>query len=89
MGAENIDEGIALCRADVGGLQFDKLPPEVLEEGVPRLRKVLPEVTLLAAGGINETNAAHHAVTGVNALVTASLFSPKPIDIIVKIESIP
>lgn len=86
--AERIEDGIALCRAGVDGLQFDKLTPEALLEGTPRLREIAPSVTLLAAGGINETNAALYAATGVDALVTTSLFTAKPIDIGVKIEQV-
>ncbi|KPU42916.1 nicotinate-nucleotide pyrophosphorylase [Oxobacter pfennigii] len=84
--AESMEEAIALCKAGVDGIQFDKLPPEVLSEGVPQLQEISPSVTLLASGGINETNAALYAVTGVDALVTTSLFTAKPIDIGAKIE---
>lgn len=83
---ENMEEAAALCRAGVDGLQFDKLPPEILAEGLPGLREILPDAILLAAGGITEDNAARYAVTGVNGLVTTSLFSAKPIDIGVKID---
>ena len=86
--AESIDEGIALCKAGVDGIQFDKLAPGVLKDGVPKLRAAAPNATLLAAGGINETNAAAYAATDVDALVTTSLFSAKPIDIGVKIEAV-
>ena len=84
--AESISDGIALCHAGVDGLQIDKLSIEALLEGVPTLRQIAPSVTLLTAGGITEANAAHYAVTGVDALVTTSLFSAKPIDIGVLIE---
>lgn len=85
---ESIDEGMMLCAAGADGLQFDKLPAQMLAEGVPRLRAAFPGVTLLAAGGIHEGNAALYAATGVNALVTTSLFSAKPIDVGVRMEPI-
>jgi molybdenum transport protein len=50
------------------------------------MRNINPSVTLLAAGGINESNATKYAMTGVDALVTTSLFNAKPIDIGVNIE---
>lgn len=84
--AESITDGVAMCKAGADGIQFDKLSSEVLSEGVPLLRSINPSVTLLAAGGINESNAAEYAMTGVDALVTTSLFSAKPIDIGVNIE---
>lgn len=86
--AESITDAAAMCKAGADGIQFDKLSPEALSEGIPLLRKINPHVTLLAAGGINESNAAKYAMTGVDALVTTSLFSAKPIDIGVKIEPV-
>lgn len=78
---DSIEEGITLCRAGVDGLQFDKMPPETLAEGIPYLRDAAPTVTVFAAGGIHEGNAARYAATGADVLVTTSLFSAKPIDV--------
>ncbi|WP_037373319.1 ModD protein [Anaerovorax odorimutans] len=86
--ATSIDEAAKLCEAGVDGIQFDKLTHEVLKEGVPKLRNISPNVLILAAGGINEKNAKEYAKTGVNAIVTTSLYQAKPIDIGVKIEKI-
>jgi len=83
--AENMEDAIALCKAGIDGIQFDKLSPDTLAKGVPLLREIAPNVTLLAAGGITESNAAKYAATGVDALVTTSLYTAKPIDIGVKI----
>ena len=82
--AESIEDGIALCRGGVDGLQFDKLAPEVLKEGAARIRELDAKIALLAAGGINESNAALYAASGMDALVTTSLFSAKPVDMGVK-----
>lgn len=84
--AESLTDAIALCNAGVDGIQFDKLSPDALSEGVLLMRNINPSVTLLAAGGINESNATKYAMTGVDALVTTSLFNAKPIDIGVNIE---
>ena len=83
---DSIEEGITLCRAGVDGLQFDKMPPKTLSEGIPHLREIAPAVTVFAAGGIHEGNAARYAATGADVLVTTSLFSAKPIDVGVRIE---
>jgi molybdenum transport protein len=69
-----------LCRAGADCLQFDKLPPEELKDGVPKLRAVNPGVVLLAAGGIDEHNAADYAASGVDVLVMTGLFFAKPLD---------
>lgn len=86
--AASIEEGILLAKAGVDALQFDKLPPETLREGAPAIRAVHPGIILLAAGGITEENAAAYAQTGVDALVTTSLFSAKPIDMGVRIDAL-
>ncbi|ATW28596.1 ModD protein [Candidatus Formimonas warabiya] len=86
--ANSVEDGIKLCRAGVDGLQFDKLSPEVLCAAVPQLKAINPQLVLLAAGGITEKNLAEYAQTGVDGLVTTSLYSAKPIDIGVKITAL-
>ena len=75
------DEAALLCEAGVDGIQFDKTPANVLKETVAKLKKEFPKVVLLIAGGVNEKNAAEYAQTGIDGIVTTSLYSAKPIDI--------
>ena len=77
-----------LVRAGVDGIQFDKVPPCELHTLVPELRAIDPHVTLIAAGGINPTNAADYAATGVDGLVTTALFTAKPLDMSVRMSHI-
>ena len=70
-----------LCEAGADGIQFDKLSAPDLKEAVAALRADFPHIVCLSAGGINETNAAEYAATGVNGIVTTSLYSAEPIDI--------
>jgi len=86
--AHSVEDGIKLCRAGVDGLQFDKLPADVLGAAVPQLKAINPHLVILAAGGITEKNLAKYAQTGVDALVTTSLYSARPIDIGVKITAL-
>lgn len=74
-----------LCKAGVDGIQLDKLSSEKLSDLVPRLHAAYPSLILLAAGGITVENAQAIAQTGVNGLVTTSLYQAKPIDIGVKL----
>ncbi|WP_280528053.1 ModD protein [Castellaniella defragrans] len=74
----------ARCGADV--VQFDKVEPERLAQWCPCLRAEWPHLGLLAAGGIRADNAAAYAATGVDALVTSSLYFGPPADIGVRIE---
>ncbi|MGE4590791.1 ModD protein [Alcaligenes sp.] len=83
--AADLDEAYRAAQAGADVVQFDKVPPEILTQIVPALRKAHPNVTILAAGGIHAGNAASYATTGVNALVTSSLHYAKPADIGVKV----
>jgi molybdenum transport protein len=83
---DGIEEALALARAGIDGVQFDKVSPSQLREWVPRLRAVRPELTVLAAGGVTENNAAEYAATGVDALVTTAVYFGKPADLGTTIE---
>ena len=81
------EEAVMLLRAGADGIQFEKLKPEVLTGICERIYAEFPNAVLLAAGGINEDNAAAYAATGVNALVTSNVYNAKPVDISVKLEN--
>jgi len=76
----NTDEAIKLTQAGIDGVQFDKMPWKELQAAVRELRNINPNILILAAGGINEANAADYAQTGVNALVTSAAYFGKPVD---------
>lgn len=82
---DSVEYALRLCRAGVDCLQFDKLPPEELLAGSAELRAANPNVVLLAAGGIDEHNAAAYAASGVDVLVTTGLFFAKPLDMSVRL----
>ena len=73
-----------LVEAGVDGIQFDRVQPTELAALVPELRAIDPHVTLVAAGGINPSNAAEYAATGIDGIVTTSLFTAKPLDMSVR-----
>ncbi|CAB1130063.1 Putative pyrophosphorylase ModD [Candidatus Hydrogenisulfobacillus filiaventi] len=75
-----------LAGRGVDGIQFDKLPPEVLRTLVPELRKRDPGLRLFAAGGIRAANAGAYAATGVDALVTSVMYHAPPADLAVSLE---
>lgn len=85
---ESVEQALALCRAGVDGIQFDKLPIDQLKAVCDIIKGEYPGVTLLAAGGINETNVANYARINLDGIVTTSLYHAKPIDIGVRIEAI-
>ncbi|TEA80285.1 ModD protein [Allopusillimonas ginsengisoli] len=69
----------ARCGADV--IQFDKVEPAQLAQWCPLLRAEWPSLGLLAAGGIRQHNVAEYAASGVDALVTSSLYFGPPADV--------
>lgn len=86
--AESVEQALRLCEAGVDGIQFDKIPLEKLKVACNQIKATRPWVTLLAAGGINESNVSDYAQINLDGLVTSSLYHAKPIDIGVKIEKI-
>lgn len=77
-------QALRLAQAGVDGIQFDKVPVERLEGLVGELRAIDPHLTLIAAGGINPSNAASYAATGVDGMATTAPFSAKPLDMSVR-----
>lgn len=78
---DNIAEALPLAKAGVDGIQFDKVDPVRLAEYVKRIKSVNPAVTIIGAGGINESNIQEYAATGINAVATTSVYFGKPVDI--------
>jgi len=74
-------EAQAVARAGADGVQFDKVRPDDLHYWVQELKAEFPRLALLAAGGVNEANAAAYAATGVDALATSSIYFGKPADL--------
>ncbi|WP_374407500.1 ModD protein [Hydrogenophaga sp.] len=72
----------ALLAADSGadGVQIDKMSPAALAGLVPRLRAIRPELVIAAAGGVRPDNVVAYAATGVDVLVTSSLYGAPPAD---------
>lgn len=68
----------------VDGVQLDKLPADELTQLVGQLRSLDPRLTIIAAGGINASNAGEYASTGVDGLATTAPFTAKPIDMSVR-----
>ena len=78
------DEAMALVEAGVDGIQLEKLPPDEIVDLVKALRSINPNVTLVAAGGVNPQNAAAYAASGVDGLATTAPFTAKPVDMSVR-----
>ena len=75
------DLSLKLLGMGVDGIQIEKLSPEDLVTFCNTIRAEYPDALLLAAGGINEKNAAEYAHASINGIVTTSLYTAKPVDI--------
>lgn len=78
---ESMEEARDVAQAGVDGIQFDKVPCNKLAEFVKEVKEINPNITLIAAGGINVNNIEQYAGTGVDVIATSSLFHGKPLDI--------
>lgn len=81
----SIEEAIELSKAGVDGVQFDKTSAAELRGYVKTLKTINPQMVILAAGGINDHNVEEYAATGVDAVVTTTVYFGKPADFGVKI----
>ncbi len=86
--AENTEAAEKFLAAGADGIQFDKVKPAELKAACERLREKYPYASLTAAGGINEANVAEYAASGVDGVVTTSIYTAEPIDIGTKINRI-
>lgn len=86
--ANSYEEACEAARSGADIVQFDKVEPPELSSWCSSLRKEWPNLSLLAAGGINQDNVADYANSGVDALVTSSLYFGPPADIGVNIQPI-
>ena len=83
-----MEDAILMAKSGVDVLQIDKLPVDYLTEIIAKVKNINPDMGLIATGGININNIEDYAATGVDAVVTTSLYFGKPSDISVKIEPI-
>ena len=85
--AKTVADAEILANAGVDVVQLDKLPPDAVRGLVERTRQLDPSPLIIAAGGINEHNAAAYAATGCAALVTSAPYWARPVDVQVIIEA--
>lgn len=82
--ADDEAEALRFAKAGCDILQLDHFTPEAVKATVAALKAVNPKVLLLAAGGVNVTNARAYAAAGADVLVTSSVYFGAPFDIKMK-----
>lgn len=85
---DSLEESFRLAKAGVDGIQFDKVSFTNIKEGVKELKRKFPHVTVLVAGGINESNIEEFSDNNIDGIITSHLYSSKPLDCGTRIELI-
>lgn len=83
--ADNCIEAVRYSEMNIDGIQIDKADAAELKECIEKIKKKKPNIIILAAGGINESNAKEYAESGADVLVTTSVYFGKPVDMGVRI----
>ncbi|MGB9785095.1 MAG: ModD protein, partial [Fervidicoccaceae archaeon] len=65
-------------------VQFDRADPMRLKEWVREIRKSYPSASIGVGGGITIENAREYASSGVDVIVTSSMFRAPPLDLTTK-----
>jgi molybdenum transport protein len=86
--ADTREDALLIARSRVDIVQLDKIAPAELADIVTAIRAANPEILISAAGGINESNAAEYAATGIDIIVLSSVYFGKPSDIGVSIHPV-
>jgi molybdenum transport protein len=82
---EMLEDAQLLAKSGVDVIQFDKVTPAKLAVYVREVKNINHNCILLAAGGVTIDNCALYAQSGVNGIVTSSLYNARQLDMGVKI----
>ena len=72
--SESLEDAKRMLQLGADVIQMDKSVPETLAALVAYKREHHPHAAIIAAGGINRKNVVQYAQTGVDAIVTSSLY---------------
>jgi len=79
--ADTVEEALQIARSGADVVQLDKIAPDKLAGAVTMLRAENRDILISAAGGINDSNAAEYAATGIDIIVLSSVYFGRPADI--------
>ena len=82
--SESFEDAVWLLSNGADVVQMDKCTPETLRELVAYRDEHFPHAAVLAAGGINLSNAEAFAAAGVDGIVTSSLYQAGMADLTAK-----
>ncbi|BBO84814.1 ModD protein [Desulfosarcina ovata subsp. sediminis] len=74
-------QAMAIVRSGADAVQVDKMTPEEFSACASVCRQANPGICMIAAGGINGTNAAAYAKAGADVLVSSWIYFAPPADV--------
>jgi molybdenum transport protein len=85
--AHSMEEALIAANSGADVIQMDKSQQEIFSDCAGKCRAINPNICMIAAGAINDTNAAIYAKAGADVLVTSWMYFAPPADI--KAEIVP
>jgi molybdenum transport protein len=79
--SESLEDARRMLELGADVIQMDKSTPELIEAIVAYKNAHHPDAAILAAGGVNKKNVAEFAATGVDGVVTSSLYKAPMADL--------
>ena len=86
--AHSLTEAKIVASSGAHVVQMDKMPPADFAHCKAECKTINPNITIIAAGGVNGSNAGEYAQAGAEVLVTSWMYFGPPADIKALIEEI-
>jgi len=77
----SFDAALAYARAGADVLQLEKFPPDLVAQVVAAVAALPRRPLIVAAGGVNATNASSYAAAGADVLATSAPYAAPPRDV--------
>jgi len=85
--AHTEDQAISITNSGADAVQLDKMSPENFAACVQKCKRLNPDISMIAAGKINDSNAGAYTKAGAEILVSSWMYFAQPAD--VKAEIVP
>lgn len=83
--AHSLKEALIAAKSGADAVQMDKSTQEIFSECSGKCRAINPNICMIAAGAINDSNAGMYAKAGADVLVTSWMYFAPPADIMAEI----
>lgn len=83
--AHSLKEALIAAKSGADAVQMDKSTQEIFSECSGKCRAINPNICMIAAGAINDSNAGRYAKAGADVLVTSWMYFAPPADIMAEI----